>query len=87
MAPECRGQVVRRELDVIPGLSDPPLRSDVFKLENPPPRSGFDRTTYFELRDVGSPLIDEVEVIGVFPLVRFHELRRMLAELGVVAPG
>jgi hypothetical protein len=84
-----RGVVVRvvgRELDVIPGLSDQPPHSDFFKLENPPPRSGFDRTTYFDLRDVNSPLIDEVEVLGTFPLVRFRELRRMLAELGVVAP-
>jgi len=85
-----RGVVVRvvgRELDVIPGFSDPPLHSDVFKLENPPPRSGFDRTTYFDLRDVNSPLVHEVEVLGLFPLVRFRELRRMLAELGVVGPG
>lgn len=85
-----RGVVVRvvaRELDVIPGLSDPPSHADVFKLENPPPRSGFDRTTYFDLHDVNYPPIDEVEVIGVFPLVRFRELHRMLAALGTVSPG
>lgn len=85
-----RGVVVRvlaRELDVIPGLSDHPLHADVFKLENPPPRSGFDRTTYFDLRDVNSPMIDEVEVIGMFPLAHFRELRRKIAELGVVSPG
>ncbi len=85
-----RGVVVRvvgRELDVIPGLSERPPHDDVFKLENPPPRSGFDRMTYFDLRDVSSPFIDEVEMIDTFPLVRFRELRRRLAELGVVAPG
>jgi hypothetical protein len=85
-----RGVVVRvvaRELDVIPGLSDQPPHADVFKLENPPLRSGFDRTTYFDLRDVNHPLVDEVEVIGAFPLVRFRELHRMLAELGTVSPG
>lgn len=77
-------RVVRREVDVIPGLSDPPPHPDFFKLENPPMRSGFDRTTYFDLRDVNSPLIDGVEVLGTFPLARFLELRRMLAELAVV---
>ena len=76
-----------RDLDVIPGLSDRPPHPDVFVLENPPSRSGFDRTTYFDLRDVNFPLVDGVEVIGAFPLVRFRELRRMLADLGVVAPG
>jgi hypothetical protein len=85
-----RGVVVRvvgRELDVIPGLSDPPPHPDFFKLENPPPRSGFDRITYFDLHDVNSPFIDGVEILGTFPLARFRELRRMLAELGVVGPG
>ena len=85
-----RGVVVRilaRELDVIPGLGDHPPHTDVFKLENPPSRSGFDRTTYLDLRDVSYPMIDAVEVIGTFPLVHFRELRRMVAELGVVSPG
>jgi hypothetical protein len=85
-----RGVVVRvlaRELDVIPGLSDQPRHPDFFKLENPPPRSGFDRTTYFDLRDVNHPRIDEVEVVGIFPLVRFRELHRMLTHLGVVPLG
>ena len=84
-----RGVVVRvvgRELDVIPGLSEEPAHGDFFKLEDPPPRSGFDRTTYFDLRDANECMIDDVETIGAFPFARYRQLRRMLAERGVVSP-
>jgi hypothetical protein len=74
------------ELDVIPGLSDPPEHEDYFLLENPTGRAGLDHETYFDMRDVNVVTPDAVEVVGIFPRPQWDDLLERLALLGVVEP-
>jgi hypothetical protein len=79
-------RAVGSELDIIPGLSEPPAHEDYFQLENPSRRSGLEHTTFFDLCDVNPATIDDVEVVGLFPRLQFKVLLERLAELGGVKP-
>jgi hypothetical protein len=86
---ERRGVVVARvwwELDVVPGFTERPEHDDVFEVVDPPKASGFDHTTYLDMRDVNHPRVSTVDVLGIFPFTLYRALRRRLAELGVVPP-
>lgn len=79
-----RGVVVRMadgRLDIVPGFSERPYHDDFLAVDNPSRRSGLDRVTYFDLRDINATAIAEVEVLGIFPHARFMELLERLAEL------
>lgn len=79
-------QVDGDELDIIPGLSEPPEHGHAYVLSDIPPRSGLCRTTYFDLLDVNTAAAEAVEIRSQFPYRRFQELLGLLAELGAVKP-